>query len=344
SVRGRAWIRIGFLAIQPSEFMKLATVLLLAKYMEIREREMHHFRELLIPSLIAFVPVLFILLEPDTGTALVFVPVLFSMLFVGGADVSHLISIVSIAAISLLMPMIITYREWIGAGLDNVLISFYKTGKLPFVISAIVLIAGLVCYILHLYFIKKVFRRIYIPAFVISIGLFFSVVIQRFLKDYQKKRILVFFNPDLDPHGSGYNVIQSKIAVGSGGFFGKGFLKGSQTQLGFLPEKATDFIFSVASEEFGFIGSVIILALYAIIVFKGIQIALEAKDKFAALLATGITAIFLCHIIVNVGMVLGVMPVMGIPLCFLSYGGSNLLMSLIAVGILININMRKFSN
>jgi len=344
TVHSRAWIHLGVIAIQPSEFMKLFTVILLAKVMDLREREMHYFRELLLPAVITLIPVLLILKQPDTGTALVFIPVLFAMLFVGGADVTHLISIVVITAISILMPTIITYREWMGAGTDNALITFYKTGKSPFVVSLIIMNIGLLFYILHLFFVNKIFRRIYIPAFVFSIGLLVSVIIQRFLKDYQKKRLLVFLNPDLDPHGSGYNVIQSKIAVGSGGFIGKGFMHGSQTQLGFLPEKSTDFIFSVAAEEWGFIGGVVILALYAVIIFKGIQIAFEARDKFSALLATGITAIFLCHILVNIGMVIGIMPVTGIPLCFMSYGGSNLLMSMIAVGILININMRKFSN
>lgn len=344
TVHSRAWIHLGIIAIQPSEFMKLFTVILLAKIMDLREREMHYFRELLIPAIITLIPMLLILKQPDTGTALVFIPILFSMLFVGGADVTHLLSIVFIAVIALLMPTIITYREWMGAGTNNILINFYRSGKSAYVLSLIILNIGLLFYILHLFFVNKIFRRIYIPSFVFSIGLFASVVIQRFLKDYQKKRLLVFLNPDLDPHGSGYNVIQSKIAVGSGGFIGKGFMHGSQTQLGFLPEKSTDFIFSVIAEEWGFIGGLVVLALYAVIIFKGIQIALEAKDKFSSLLATGITAIFLTHLLVNIGMVIGIMPVTGIPLLFLSYGGSSLLMSMIAIGILININIRKFNN
>jgi rod shape determining protein RodA len=177
-----------------------------------------------------------------------------------------------------------------------------------------------------------------------SLSMLFSVIFQRFLKDYQKKRILVFLNPDLDPHGSGYNVIQAKIAVGSGGFFGKGFMKGSQTQLGYLPEKWTDFIFAVVSEEWGFIGATITLAMLGIVVYKGAKIALETRDKYASLLATGITTIFFCHIVINVGMVVGIMPVTGLPLCFVSYGGSNLLMSMIAIGILSSISMKQHLN
>jgi rod shape determining protein RodA len=168
------------------------------------------------------------------------------------------------------------------------------------------------------------------------------VVIQDLFKVYQKRRILVFLNPDLDPQGSGYNIIQSKIAIGSGGFFGKGLLKGSQSQLGFLPEKTSDFIFSVVAEEWGFIGALILIFLFGFIVFKGIQIAFESKDKFGALLASGITTIFFFHIIINIGMAVGIMPVTGLPLCFVSYGGSNLLMSMICIGMLINIRARKF--
>jgi rod shape determining protein RodA len=337
----RAWINLSAFKIQPSEFMKLATVILLAKYLEIRERELRYFRELLIPALIVFIPVLFILLQPDFGTAMIFIPVLFAMLFVGGADVTHLVSIIAIAVLSILVPMIITYMESVGIGEGNPLYDFYTTGKLPFVISFILLFIGLFAYILHVFIIRKYFRRIYIPAFVFSLSMLFSVIFQRFLKDYQKKRILVFLNPDLDPHGSGYNVIQAKIAVGSGGFFGKGFMKGSQTQLGYLPEKWTDFIFAVVSEEWGFIGAILTLALLGIVVYKGAKIALETRDKYASLLATGITTIFFCHIVINIGMVIGIMPVTGLPLCFVSYGGSNLLMSMIAIGILSSISMKK---
>jgi len=168
------------------------------------------------------------------------------------------------------------------------------------------------------------------------------VIIQKYLKDYQKKRILVFLNPDLDPHGSGYNIIQSKIAIGSGGFFGKGFLNGSQSQLGFLPEKTSDFIFPVIAEEWGFVGAFLMIVLLGLVVLRGLQISLEAKDKFGAILAGGITSIFFFHILINVGVVLGIMPVTGVPLCFVSYGGSNLLMVMISVGILNNIRMRKF--
>jgi rod shape determining protein RodA len=338
----RAWLNLGLFAIQPSEFMKLGLVILLAKYLEFRERDIQNFKELLIPTLLMLVPMLIILKQPDFGTAMMFIPILFTLLFVGGADVSHLISIVGIAAIALVVPMIVTYREWIGQEGSNFILDFFKSSNLLYIVAGILLFIAIVSYALNFFFIKKYYRRIYIPSTVLSLGLFFSVIIHKYLKVYQKRRILVFLNPDLDPYGSGYNIIQSKIAAGSGGFFGKGFLNGSQAQLGFLPEKTSDFIFSVVAEEWGFIGSIIIIALLSIILFRGIQIALESKDKFGALVAAGITSIFFYHIIINIGMAIGIMPVTGLPLCFISYGGSNLIMSMIAVGILINIRMRKF--
>jgi len=337
----RAWISFGAFSLQPSEFMKLGVIILLSKYLELRERDIRDFKELLVPSVVTLVPILVILLQPDFGTAMIFIPLLFTLLFVGGADVTHLLSIISIAAIALLVPMIITYREWVGDESSNLLLNFFRDYRLLLMVSGVLLAAAVTAKALHFFFLKKYYRRVYIPATIVSLGLFFSVAISHFLKDYQKKRILVFLNPDLDPHGSGYNIIQSKIAIGSGGLTGKGFLNGSQSQLGFLPEKSSDFIFSVVAEEWGFLGSVFLLVLLGIIVFRAIQISFQAKDKFGALLAGGIASLFFFHILINIGMVLGIMPVTGIPLSFVSYGGSNLIMSMACVGVLINIRMRK---
>lgn len=161
------------------------------------------------------------------------------------------------------------------------------------------------------------------------------------LKDYQKNRIRVFLNPELDPFGSGYHVIQSKIAIGSGGLFGKGWLAGTQSQLNFLPENHTDFIFAVAGEEFGFIGTAFIIILYAIIIWRGIAIALDADDNFGTLLAVGVTSMFMFHVMVNIGMTAGIMPVTGVPLPFLSYGVSSLTTNLMLVALLLNIKVRK---
>ena len=162
------------------------------------------------------------------------------------------------------------------------------------------------------------------------------------LKEYQKRRIITFFNPDLDPLGAGYHLIQSKIAVGSGGIIGKGFLKGTQSKLGFLPEQQTDFIFSALGEEWGLIGSLLVIGLYVALILWGLRIAVQAKDRFSAILAFGVVAMLFWHVFINIGMVLGMMPVVGIPLPLLSYGGSFIVSTLIGVGLLLNVSMRRY--
>jgi rod shape determining protein RodA len=167
-------------------------------------------------------------------------------------------------------------------------------------------------------------------------------ILWRFLKEYQKRRIITFFNPDLDPLGAGYHVIQSKIAVGSGGVIGKGFMKGTQCKLGFLPEQQTDFIFSALAEEWGLIGSLLVLGLYFALILWGLHIAVQSKDRFGTILSFGIVAMLFWHVSINIGMVLGIIPVVGIPLPLFSYGGSFLISTLIGVGLLLNVSMRRF--
>jgi rod shape determining protein RodA len=162
-----------------------------------------------------------------------------------------------------------------------------------------------------------------------------------FLKDYQKNRLILFLNPNLDPLGGGYNVIQSRIAIGSGGFLGNGIFSGLQSQLNFLPAQHTDFIFSVVGEELGFVGTILLLGLYAIILWRGIKIALEARDLLGSLLAAGAVSFLFFHIIVNIGMAMGMLPATGLPLPFLSYGGSFMISNLMVIGILLNVQLHK---
>ena len=174
-----------------------------------------------------------------------------------------------------------------------------------------------------------------------GLGIASMPILWHFLKDYQKMRIRVFLDPNVDPEGAGYHIIQSKIAIGSGLIFGKGLFAGTQSQLNFLPENHTDFIFAVVGEELGFVGAAFLLFLYLVILWRGMKIAAEASDTFGRLLAVGITSMFAFHILVNVGMTTGIMPVTGIPLPFMSYGVSSLTTNLMAVGILLNINMHQ---
>lgn len=163
-----------------------------------------------------------------------------------------------------------------------------------------------------------------------------------FLKDYQKERIMTFFNPDSDPLGAGYHVIQSIIAVGSGGLLGKGFLRGTQTQLRFLPERHTDFIFSVFAEEWGFLGGIFLLVLFMALILWGLKIALHSRDFSGTMISVGVTSLIFWEVFVNIGMVLGILPVVGIPLPFLSYGGSSMVMLMLGIGLLMNVSIRRF--
>jgi len=162
------------------------------------------------------------------------------------------------------------------------------------------------------------------------------------LHDYQRERILTFLDPERDPLGSGYHIIQSKIAVGSGGFLGKGFMAGTQSQLSFLPERHTDFAFSVFAEEWGFSGCLVLIALYLLLLLWGIYIARRAADRFGMFLALGVTAMLFWHIVVNLGMVIGLLPVVGVPLPLFSYGGTSMITTMIGVGLLLNVSMRRF--
>ncbi|UCD70677.1 MAG: rod shape-determining protein RodA [Syntrophobacterales bacterium] len=163
-----------------------------------------------------------------------------------------------------------------------------------------------------------------------------------FLMPYQKRRILTFFRPELDPLGAGYHIIQSKIAIGSGGFLGKGFLKGTQCKLHFIPAQHTDFVFSVLAEEWGLLGGLILLGLYLFFILWGLNISVRSKDRFGTIVAFGVVSMIFWHIIINIGMALGIMPVVGIPLPFMSYGGSAIISMMAGVGLLLNISMRRY--
>jgi rod shape determining protein RodA len=183
-------------------------------------------------------------------------------------------------------------------------------------------------------------RPRYILLF-ISVAVFFLPVLWHFLKDYQKERLMVFLNPNIDPLGAGYTVIQSRIAIGSGGFFGKGWLSGTQSQLRFLPEAHTDFIFATFAEEWGFVGSIVLLLLYYLLIRQGLEIARKTSDNFGRLLALGISFMLGIQVFINISMNLGLAPVVGVPLFLMSYGGSSVIVTFIARGRLVNIDKTR---
>lgn len=271
SLGGQRWIGFGPIHIQPSEFMKIAAVIAMAKYFENdRTSGPYRIRDLWLPALMIVIPAALIILQPDLGTAMI---------------------------------IILTFVS---------LMLFMRIDRRTLTILAV-------------------------------IGIVSAPVVYKFgLKDYQRKRILTFVNPMADPKGSGYNSIQSMIAIGSGKFVGKGFKKGTQSQLNFLPEHHTDFIFAVFSEEHGFLGALVLLALYSIFFLTSLNIAYVSHDKFGTILSLGIIMIFFWHVVINIGMVCGILPIVGVPLPFMSYGGSSLITSLMGIAILTNISNKRF--
>lgn len=258
------WLKFGGLNLQPSEFMKLAVILVLARYFhQVHYEDIKRPSFLIIPIIIIVLPAILILRQPNLGTTTILMCVGAIMLFMAGVQ----------------------WRYFIGVAIA--------------VLSA-------------------------------------TPVIWHFMHSYQKRRVLTFLDPQQDPLGAGYNILQSMIAIGSGGLLGKGYLQGSQGQLNFLPEKHTDFVFTMLAEEFGFFGSITLLLLYILLLGSGVMVSLRSRSTFGAMIAIGVVALIFIHILINCAMVMGMLPVVGVPLPLMSYGGSIMFSTVFAVGLLLN--------
>lgn len=265
------WISIGGLNIQPSEFMKIAVVLMLARYFHNGSKEdMSRILYLIIPALIILLPVAMVMQQPDLGTSLMIVMAGVGMFFIAGAPI---------------------YLFLIGIGA---------------VIAAI-------------------------------------PVAWHFMHEYQKRRVMTFLNPESDPLGAGYHITQSKIAIGSGGVEGKGFLNGSQSHLNFLPEKQTDFIFTLIAEEWGLLGGITLLSLFGLVFFYGLILANKSRQKFKKFLVLGLVINFSLYVFINISMVMGLIPVVGAPLPLISYGGTSMLAALVSFGLILSCSVYRDS-
>jgi rod shape determining protein RodA len=268
----KSWFAFGYFHFQPSEIAKIASIVLLARYLSEESRSTLTLKDLGMACLIMGIPMFLIILQPDMGTTITFLPPLILLLFLAG----------------------MRYR-WI----------------------LLAMIGGIAS----------------LPVFWL------------FLKPYQKARILTFVNPTMDPLGSGYQIIQSKIAIGSGRILGKGlFSKATQAYLDFIPEKQTDFVFSILAEDFGLIGVLIVLGIYFLLLARVFHAAKQSRDRVGTFIIMGFTAVFFFHVLVNIGMIIGLMPITGLPLPLMSYGGSSLLSTIVGLAIVSNIYMRRFVN
>jgi len=344
-VRGaKSWITVfGGFGFQPSEFVKIAVIISLARFLDRVGDDIKSLKNVIITLVIAVIPMGLILLQPDFGTALVYLPICLVMLFFAGIKYTHLISLLIIFGIAVVLPLLTTFSKLTHSETFSFLQVLDDTRIVIFIALMFGFLSG-VMYVLFRMTKKDLLYKASTIFLIFFAGLILAAPLGRFLKSYQKERLVVFLKPSIDPFGSGYNIIQSKIAVGAGGLFGKGLLGGTQSQLGFLPERSTDFIFSIFAEEWGFVGSLALLAVYSVFIFRGIMIIFEARDRFSCLLAAGIMGMLLFHIIINIGMTIGIMPITGIPLPFLSYGGSFLLTCIVAASLLTNIEMRRYAH
>lgn len=304
----KGWLRLGGFSMQPSEFAKLAVILVSAYILSIEGTTVSNVRGLLTLVGIYVVPVALVILQPDFGTAIVMLGILWGLLFWAGFNLNFLLVSIGIPVATL----------------------FYLKGIFEFVIIVAILIAVL-------YYVN----RPKIIPFIISIALVVALAIPsreliHYLPKHQQARIQAFIDPTIEPTAKSYNIIQSVLAVGSGGFWGKGFFKGTQTQLGFVIAQTSDFAFSIPAEEFGFVGAVLIIVAFLILIRRVIQIGLQSPSLFFRYINLGYSFLLIIHFVENVGMVIGLFPVMGIPLPFISKGGSFLVVNFLLVGVAMN--------
>ena len=304
----KSWFGIGGFGFQPSELAKLGTIIMLSYWLTYKNRDINNLKDIGVALAIGIFPVILIMLEPDMGTSIVFLIITLSLIFWSGISLFGLFVVIS--------PGIVALASILGT--------------YAFLAALLLVVAAL------FFFKKDLFNSVTVFIVNLSAGFFFDYVI-KILKPHQQKRIATFIDPNSDPLGAGYNALQAKVAIGSGGLLGKGFLKGNQTQLRFIPEQWTDFIYCVVGEEFGFIGSLLVISLFMIIFMRLFKLTSTAKDNFSVLVTFGVLTLLFSHFALNVGMNLGLTPVIGLPLPFLSYGGSTQLINMVMIGIVLNI-------
>lgn len=337
----RSWIGIGELGIQPSEFAKIATIFFLSKYLDETRHSLPGFRRFLSSLGIVGLPMLLVLSQPDFGTALVFIPILLSMLYLCGLERRYILFLLSTVALTLVLVVLPLWERNIAVKPTGFLFVLYEGPYRYWILGACVVSLGLAVWG-FLAFRKRYYYWISFAFLILILSLVGSELGHRVLKDYQIMRLIVFLDPSVDPRGSGWNILQSITAIGSGGFAGRGFLQGTQSHYRFLPQQSTDFIFSILSEEWGFLGGLVVFGLYGLILWRTLALLKTVKDPFAVGIVAGLSGMILFHFLINIGMTMGIMPITGIPLFFLSYGGSSLWTVLIGIGLILGISARRY--
>jgi rod shape determining protein RodA len=328
----RAWLSIAGFTFQPSELVKVALVIALARFLAYAGRAERPLASLLGAAILVGIPSALVLKQPDMGTVIVYLSLLLTVPFVAGLPSRYMILILlsgGLAVMRLLLAIANEHLAFLPHGVLSTLLADPAPARL---ILVILLVAGTALAVaMRILAVRGAFA-VWLFS-VVPIGAFTaSFALADHLKEYQKIRLLAFIAPQLDPKGSGYNIIQSQIAFGSGGLFGKGFHGATQSALGFLPERQTDFIFSVVGEVFGLAGAALLLLAFLVLFLRILWIASQARTLFGSLLAIGVVTILVTHVVVNMGMAIGIMPIMGIPLPLASYGGTAVIAVFLMLG------------
>lgn len=345
----KSWFVLPFFSMQPAEICRVLTILVAAAFLDRQGRRIRDMRTLILLGVLVGPIFGLIMMQPDFSSIVITFPALIVLLYCAGINVFYLSLIAVFAAVAGFFTITWTYLYLHPALLDyQVLAIFYKLASSVWYMVGFCLLLAVGGYVVWWFF-KQL--RIFLPSFyfvlatlVVMAGFFAGVFVDHQMKPYQRKRVEAFLAPQSDPQGASYNVLQAQIAMGSGGVLGKGLFSGTQSRLGFVPEKHTDFILAVVGEELGLWGTLTVLGLYLLILWRIATIAYLASDRYGYLVCSGIFGMFLTYMLINFGMLIGLFPVAGIPLPFISYGGSNLVSSMLALGVVQSVYARRITS
>ncbi|GHU31732.1 rod shape-determining protein RodA [Spirochaetia bacterium] len=339
----KSWLRIHGIGGQPSEFAKIATILFLARYLSSTHKKPDSMVRFLVSCLIVIVPMGLVLVQPDFGTALVFIPILLVMDFVAGVSVKYILFLLLCIVGTGVLTFVPLWQTYI---LERSIpaLAFLSNNRFMLIILAGLMLIILIAILGFFLYKKAYFFWILYATSALTFSLGASFAAHKILKEYQIMRLIIFLNPEVEPRGAGWNIIQSMTAIGSGGLFGKGFLQGTQSHYRFLPQQSTDFIFSIFSEERGFTGSALVFCLFLLICLRLVRIMKRAPENFGCYISAGLASLFIFHFCINVGMTMGIMPITGIPLMFMSYGGSSTISALAGIGLALNSALHHTDN
>lgn len=345
----RSWIHFFGFSFQPAEMARTLVILALADLLDRRARKIDDISTILAGLALCAPVMLLVLKQPDFSTALTFVPAIFGMMFAAGANLFQLAAVFGFGGAAISVPLIYTICQvrFPLASPTTLPGMILATSRMGWATLAAI---GVFCALGFLAWRVASWMRVQIkPAafaaipILLSAALLSGILVHRQLKGYQRNRFVSWIAPQSDVQGASYNVIQSQIALGSGGMWGKGLFSGTQSQLGFLPERHTDFVFANAGEEMGFWGTSLILGLYMVLLWRIVAAARQARDRYGYLVCAGLASTIAFQLVLNVGMCVGLMPVAGVPLPLVSYGGSSLLVTLWTLGIVANIYARRYA-